>query len=176
MFTRKLVSLAALVALGATAASAQTPGLGKPISAAELAAWDINVLPDGTGLPAGSGNAAQGAKIYAEKCAGCHGAKAEGQGPWTKLIGGNPIGSINAGEKTIANFYPYATTIFDFIRRSMPYAQPRTLSNDEVYALTAFILAGNKIIGENDVMNAQSLPKVRMPNRDGFIIRFPEKI
>jgi cytochrome c len=155
---------------------AETPGLGRPLSAADLAAWDISIPPDGSGLPAGSGTAAQGAPIYAQKCAFCHGDKAEGRPPYTRLIGGAPITSISAAEKTIANFYPYATTLFDIIRRAMPWQQPRTLSNDEVYALVAFVLAGNKLIGESEAMDAQSLPKVRMPNRDGFIPRFPEKM
>ena len=92
------------------------------------------------------------------------------------LVGGQPLTSGIETTKTIANFWPYATTLFDFTRRAMPWPKPRTLTNDEVYALTAYILALNKIIGENDVMNAQTLPKVRMPNRDGFIIRFPEKL
>ena len=91
------------------------------------------------------------------------------------MVGGGPLtgpGSV----KTIANFWPYSTTVFDFIRRAMPWQQPRTLTNDEVYALTAYILALNKLIGENDEMNAKTLPQVKMPNRDGFIIRFPDKL
>ena len=92
-----------------------------------------------------------------------------------QVIGGPPRATLDGG-KTIANFYPYATTIFDFIRRAMPYTQPRSLTDQEVYALTAFLLARNKIIGENDVMDAQTLPKVKMPNRDGFITRFPDRI
>ena len=169
-----------LWALAAAALSfgvlAETPGLGRPVTPGELAAWDISVLPDGSGLPRGSGTAAQGAPIYAQKCALCHGDKAEGRPPYSRLIGGGPITSISGAEKTIANFYPYATTVFDIIRRAMPWQQPRTLSDDEVYALVAFILAGNKLIAESEVMNAQTLPKVRMPNRDGFISRFPEKM
>ena len=150
------------------------PNLGQPITAAELAAWSINVLADGTGLPAGSGSPAQGAPIYAQKCAMCHGEHGKG-GPNAPMVGAPPIKTIDA-TKTIANFWPYATTVFDFIRRAMPWQQPRTLTDDEVYALTAYILALNKIIGENEVMNAQTLPKVRMPNRDGFIPRFPDKM
>ena len=90
------------------------------------------------------------------------------------MVGGGPINDISASTKTIANFWPYSTTLFDYIRRAMPWQQPRTLSDDEVYALTAFILAQNKLIGENDTINAQTLPKVQMPNRNGFIVRFPE--
>ena len=90
------------------------------------------------------------------------------------MVGGGPITDISAAAKTIGNFWPYPTTVFDYIRRAMPWQQPMTLTNDEVYALTAYIFASNKLIGENDAMDAKTLPKVRMPNRDGFIIRFPE--
>jgi len=155
-------------------ACAAGPNLGQPLSHAELAAWDINVLPDGTGLPKGSGTAAQGAPIYAQKCAACHGEQGKG-GISAAVVGGAPVKSMDS-PKTIANFWPYATTLFDFIRRAMPFTQPRSLSDEEVYALTAYILAQNKLIGERDVMDAQSLPKVKMPNRDGFIPRFPEKM
>ena|SRR5215468_6913257 len=162
-----------LVVLGMSATFAQS--LGKRISESDVAAWDISVLPDGTGLPAGSGTPAQGSMIFATKCAVCHGENAKG-GTAAALVGGEPLTSGIETAKTVANFWPYATTIFDFTRRAMPWPRPRTLTNDEVYALTAFILAQNKIIGANDVMNAQTLPKVRMPNRDGFIPRFPERI
>jgi cytochrome c len=155
-------------------AFAAGPNLGQPATAADLAAWNINVMPDGTGLPAGSGTSAKGAPIYAQKCAHCHGEHGKG-GVNAAVVGGAPIKGMDS-TKTVANFWPYATTLFDFIRRSMPWQQPRTLSDDEVYALTAYILALNKLIGEGDVMNAQTLPKVKMPNRDGFIPRFPEKM
>jgi hypothetical protein len=161
-------------ALGSSVAFAEGPNLGKPIDPADIAAWDITIMPDGTGLPPGGGTPAQGAPIYAEKCALCHGENGKG-GRNAALVGGGPLDSINAA-KTIANYWPYATTVFDFTRRAMPWQAPRTLSNDEVYAITAYILALNKLIGENDVMNAETLPKVKMPNRDNFIIRFPDKI
>jgi cytochrome c len=170
MFTPRLF----LLLLICGPAFAGGPNLGKPINPAELAAWDIHVLPDGRGLPPGSGTPAQGAPVYAQKCAHCHGEAGKG-GINAAVVGGAPLASIDA-TKTIANFWPYSTTLFDFIRRSMPYQQPRSLSDDEVYALTAYILALNKLIGEQDAMNAQSLPKVRMPNREGFIPRFPEKM
>ena len=103
------------------------------------------------------------------------GAVHEGKGGVNgRLVGGDPIKTIDA-EKTIANFWPFATTLFDYIRRAMPWPKPRSLTNEEVYALTAYILSLNKLIGENDTMNAQTLPKVRMPNRDGFIVRFPDR-
>ncbi len=177
MSTRKLPlgAVSLVLALGAGAALAEGPNLGKPISPAELAPWDITIMPDGAGLPAGSGTPAQGAPIYAQKCAACHGENGRGGGIAAGVIGGPPRASLDGG-KTIPNFWPYATTVFDFIRRAMPYQQPGSLTNQEVYALTAYILAGNKLIGENDVMDAQTLPKVKMPNRDNFIIRFPERI
>jgi cytochrome c len=150
------------------------PNLGQPVTAAELSAWNINVMPDGTGLPPGSGTSAAGAPIYAQKCAHCHGEQGKG-GVNAAVVGGAPVKSMDS-TKTIANFWPYATTLFDFIRRAMPFQQPRSLSDDEVYALTAYILALNKLIGEQDVMDAQTLPKVKMPNRDGFTPRFPEKM
>ena len=155
-------------------AFAAGPNLGQSLTAADLAAWNINVMPDGTGLPPGSGTSAKGAPIYAQKCAHCHGEQGKG-GVNAAVVGGAPVKSMDA-TKTIANFWPYATTLFDFIRRAMPFQQPRSLTDDEVYALTAYILALNKLIGEQDVMDAQTLPKVRMPNRDGFIPRFPEKM
>src|SRR5262245_23108382 len=173
MYTLKYLAL--LLALAANAALAVGPDLGKPVTAAELAAWDISIQPDGAGLPPGSGTPAQGAKIYAEKCALCHGENGKG-GANAALIGGAPLTNGIETTKTIANFWGYPTTLFDFIRRAMPFQQPRTLSNDEVYALSAYIFSLNKLIGEKDTMNAQTLPKVKMPNRDGFIIRFPDRI
>ena len=169
------VWLALSVPVGAVAA--EGPHLGKPIDQNAIAAWDISVQADGTGLPPGAGTSVQGAKIYAEKCASCHGPEGKGGVAGVTaapLVGGAPITDISASMKTIANFWPYAPTLFDYIRRAMPWQQPMTLANDEVYALTAYILAQNKLIGENDTMSAETLPRVRMPNRDGFIVRFPD--
>jgi S-disulfanyl-L-cysteine oxidoreductase SoxD len=167
------LALGASMALGALAL-AESPKLGKPITQADLAEWDINILPDGTNLPAGSGKAADGAKIFAQKCVACHGENGQG-GSAVRLIGGPPKATLDGG-KTIANYWPYATTVFDFIRRSMPFTQPRSLTDQEVYALTAYLLASNKLIGEGDEMNATTLPKVAMPNRGNFVIRFPDRI
>ena len=165
----------ALAIVAFTSSLALAQGFGKPISEAEIAAWDISIMPDGSGLPPGRGTPEQGAKIFAAKCALCHGPEAKG-GANAALVGGPPLTNGIDTTKTIANFWPYATTLFDFTRRAMPWQQPRTLTNDEVYALTAYILALNKIIGPNDVMDAGTLPNVRMPNRDGFIVRFPERM
>ena len=164
--------------LGACSAFAQAPGLGKPISESDVKAWDIAVLPDGSNLPPGSGTSDQGASIYAQKCIACHGeggkgGVAPGAGP---LVGGAPLTNGIETAKTIANYYAYATTVFDYIRRAMPFNAPRSLSDDEVYALTAYILTLNKLIGEQDVMDAKTLPRVKMPNRDNFIIPYPDRI
>jgi len=169
-----VVSCVLALAIGTGAALAETPSLGKPISQADLAEWDINILPDGTNLPLGSGKAGDGAKIFAEKCALCHGDNGQG-GHAARLVGGPPKASLDGG-KTIANYWPQATTLFDFIRRAMPFTQPRSLTDQEVYSLVAYLLAANKLIGENDEINATTLPKVRMPNRDNFVVQFPDRI
>jgi S-disulfanyl-L-cysteine oxidoreductase SoxD len=169
-----LVGVAVMVATGS--ALAETPNLGKPIDEADISAWDISIQPDGTGLPKGSGTSAQGMMIYTEKCASCHGDNGRGGGPAAALVDDRPLAGISAANKTIRNFWPYSTTVFDFIRRAMPFPSPRSLTDDEVYALTAYILAQNKLIGEGETMNAETLPKVKMPNRDNFIIRFPDRI
>ena len=175
---KPLLAIAMTLTFGAGAALAQSPGLGKPVSEADIKAWDIAVLPDGTNLPPGSGTPAQGAKIYAEKCVACHaeggkGGAGPGAGP---LVGGEPLTNGIDTAKTIANYYAYATTVFDYIRRAMPYNAPRSLADNEVYALTAYILSLNKLIGENDAMDAKTLPQVKMPNRDNWIMPYPDRI
>jgi S-disulfanyl-L-cysteine oxidoreductase SoxD len=165
----QVVLPAVFVLASATIAAADQPGLGKPVSEADLALWDISIAPDGKGLPPGSGTAAQGAAIFAQKCEACHGK--EGTGGANAMLA-NPPGK---SDRTMALYVPNATTIFDFTRRAMPFPQPKSLTSDEVYALTAYILARNKVIGESEVMNAQTLPKVEMPNRNGFVSRYPEK-
>jgi len=177
MFTpeRAIFIAPLLLAMMAGASLAETPHLGKPIDEAAIAAWDISILPDGSGLPKGSGTPARGAVIYAEKCVACHGDSGKG-GSANALVSDRKIDGISASQKTIKNFIGDSTTVFDFIRRAMPFQAPRSLSDDDVYALTAYILAENKLIGTNEVMDAQTLPKVKMPNRDNFIIRFPDRI
>jgi S-disulfanyl-L-cysteine oxidoreductase SoxD len=174
MSMRKLAIASGLVlALGATAL-AESPRLGKPISPKDFAAWDLNILPDGSNLPPGRGKAADGAKIFAEQCTLCHGDKGQG-GRAARLIGGPPKASLDGG-KTIANYWPYATTLFDFIRRAMPFTQPRSLTDHEVYALVAYLLAENKLIDASEAMDAATLPQVRMPNRDNFVPQFPDRM
>ncbi|MEA2936840.1 MAG: S-disulfanyl-L-cysteine oxidoreductase SoxD [Alphaproteobacteria bacterium] len=174
MSTHKSLLVAALLALGTTAAVAEGPNLGQPITEADVGAWNLNAMADGSGLPPGSGTPEQGKTLYAQKCAACHGEGGKG-GVNAELVGKPPLDSIEA-PKTIGNFWGYSTTVFDFIRRAMPWIEPRSLTNDEVYAITAYLFAENKLIGPSDVMNAQTLPKVKMPNADNFIIRFPDRI
>lgn len=149
-------------------------GIGHPATAAQLALVDIDVNPAGVGLPAGQGTWAQGAPIYAQKCALCHGARGEGQGPYPKLIGaeprqGFPFGTDPNIPKTIGNYWPYATTVYDYVHRAMPFNAPGSLKPNEVYALVAFLLAENAVIPKNAVMNATTLPAVQMPARTHFV-------
>ena len=153
----------------------QTPtyGLGRTASQQEIEAWNIDVDMEGKGLPPGKGTAAEGAKIFAQKCAVCHGPNGEGAIA-KRLQGGKGSLTTDRPIKTIGSFWPYATTLWDFINRAMPASQPGSLNANEVYALSAFLLYRNEIIGENEVIDASSLPKVQMPNRRGFFPEMPE--
>jgi cytochrome c len=169
MFMRELATLAALVALCGAAAAQQSPNLGKAISPEDLATWDISIGPDGAGLPPGSGTPQQGEAVFTMKCQACHNAKGAGQ-PNDRLVGGQgTLAGDKPAVKTVGSYWPYATTLFDYIRRAMPFPQSKSLTNDEVYAVAAYILNLNGVIGENETLDAKTLPQVKMPNRDGFI-------
>ena len=144
------------------------PHLGKPMSKTEIAKWDRTIFPDGRGLPPGHGTAKEGRVLYAAKCASCHGIRGEGATA-EDLIGDPAPPSRDNPNKTIGAYWPFATTLFDFVARSMPPAAPGSLSADEAYAVTAYLLAANKIIGDSDEIDAATLPKVKMPNRNGFV-------
>jgi cytochrome c len=164
---------AALLALGASAASSgagaqEGPGLGIAATPEQIEGWALTILPDGTGLPPGSGTARLGAEIYAAKCAACHGADGTG-GPNDQLAGGHGTLATPAPVRTIGSYWPYATTIFDYVRRAMPIVQPQSLTNDEVYALTAYLLSINGIIAADTVIDARTLPRIEMPNRANFV-------
>ena len=165
MYTRSLCLL--LLGLSMTA-RADGFGIGAPPSPALLRAWDIDIAPDGAGLPPGSGSVSAGAQIYVQRCAVCHGNNGEGKAQ-DRLAGGR--GSLASGEpvKTIGSFWPYATTLFDYVRRAMPFNAPQSLHDEEVYALVAYLLHLNGIVQADAVMDATSLPAVRMPNRNGFV-------
>jgi cytochrome c len=142
--------------------------IGTPLMADEIAAWDIDVAPDGRGLPAGSGDVTTGAHVFAAKCAACHGALGQGL-IGDALVGGRGTLASAKPKRTVGSYWPYATTLFDYIRRAMPYNAPESLSADEVYALSAFLLNQNGIVPPDTRLDAQSLQKIRMPNRDGFV-------
>jgi cytochrome c len=168
-----LAPAAAAVALTAgLTAAAQAPNyknVGRTPTAQEVQTMDIAIGTDGKELPPGSGNAKTGARIFAEKCAACHGENLEGSAQAPALIGGAGTLTSMHPKLTTGSYWPFATTIFDYIRRAMPRYQEGSLKNDEVYSLTAFILFRDEIIKEDDVMDAKALPKIKMPNRDGFI-------
>src|SRR6201981_3951626 len=162
-------ALALSLAFAGGAFAEQGPNLGKPISPEDLASWDISIGPDGAGLPPGSGTVKQGEAVFVAKCQACHGEKGAGT-PNDRLVGGQ--GSLPGDKppiKTVGSYWPYATTLFDYIRRAMPYNESKSLTNDEVYAVVAYILNLNGIIADGDTMDAQTLRKVKMPNRDGFV-------
>ncbi len=164
-----------IVLLTATASLAQTPSytnVGRAPTKEEIQAWDISVGPDGKGLPPGQGSAKDGAPIFAAKCAVCHGPAGEGAKIGPRLVGGTAdLETLTTLRpvRSIGGYWPYATTVWDFINRAMPRGQSGTLTANEVYALTAFILAKSNIIKEDDVLDAMTLPKVQMPNRNGFV-------
>ena len=151
------------------AAFAESPNLGTTASPEDIASWDVSIAPNGAGLPSGSGTPQQGEQVYLAKCVACHGEKGAGK-PNDQLVGGQ--GSLGHGQapvKTVGSFWPYATTLFDYVRRAMPLNEPKSLRDEEVYAVVAYILRLNGVIGENDTIDAQTLPAVRMPNREWFV-------
>ena len=172
MTTVVMVLLA--VAASTSSVAQETPNLGRPATPAEVAGWDISIPPDGTGLPPGSGTPAQGAVVYTQKCQSCHGEKGAGT-PNDQLVGGQGTLTSAKPVRTIGSYWPYASTVFDYVRRAMPYTESKSLTNEEVYAVTAYLLHANGIIGAQDAMNAQTLPLVKMPNRDNFIVVYPTK-
>lgn len=169
---RSRIAVAACLALlaGAAAAFGQSPkyGAGRPATPAEIRDAGPAIAPDGTGLPEGSGTAAVGREVFLAVCARCHGDKGEG-GVGPRLAGGQGSLATARPVKTVGSFWPYATTVWDYINRAMPFDQPGKLKPSEVYALVAYILQLNDLVGLNDVMDAKSLPKIKMPNREGFV-------
>ena len=169
MRNRLLIAVSALALISAGAVAADGPNLGRVATPEEIAAWDVSIGPDGAGLPPGGGTPKQGETVYLAKCVACHGEKGAGK-PNDQLVGGQ--GTLTGDKppvKTVGSFWPYATTIFDYVRRAMPYNESKSLTDDEVYAVVAYILQLNGVIGENDTIDARTLPKVKMPNRDGFV-------
>lgn len=174
----KIAACAAILASGLNSEPAWSgANLGQPASTTEVQAWDISIGPDGVGLPDGNGTADDGAAVYEAKCLSCHGeAGAGGENLADALVGG--IGTLGSAKpiKTVGSYWPYATTLFDYIRRAMPFDQPLSLTDDEVYALTAYILWLNDgIVAKDETVNSETLPLIEMPNRDGFVPYWPPK-
>ncbi|MBN9598313.1 MAG: cytochrome c [Afipia sp.] len=173
---KTVLGSAVLVGLLSSAAFAQAIndryGFGTKVDPAELSGF-FAIPPDGRGLPPGSGTGTQGAKVFAENCAACHGDKLEGNPAkgigGDKLIGGRGSLATKTPVKTVESYWPYATTLFDYVKRAMPFSAPGSLKNDEVYAVVAYILSEGKIIKPTDTVNAETLPKIAMPNKDGFV-------
>jgi cytochrome c len=167
-----LLALGALAGCAVSGGTARGPaeplGLGRPATEAEIRGWDIDIGPDGQGLPAGSGSVAAGRALYAARCAACHGDSGQGATA-PRLVGG--VGSLASKSpvRTVGSFWPYAPTVFDYVYRSMPFDKPMSLTAVEVYGLTAFLLHANGLLAADAVMDARSLPLVKMPNRDGFM-------
>jgi S-disulfanyl-L-cysteine oxidoreductase SoxD len=168
---RLTLVIAATLAAGGVRAG-ETYGIGRPATPQEIAGWDIDVSPSGAGLPPGRGDVREGEAIFADKCAACHGPHGEGK-PMDALVGG--IGTISTmkPDKTVGSFWPYATTLFDYVRRAMPLNAPQSLAPDEVYAVSAYVLFLNGIVPRDSTLDADNLAKIKMPNRDGFVSAYP---
>lgn len=166
----KSTALLVTLSLPASPVLAEKFGLGRPALPEEIAAWDGDIMPDGTGLPVGSGDALVGEEIFATQCAACHGDFAEGIDNWPKLAGGADTLDHEDPLKTVGSYWPYLSTAFDYIKRSMPYGNAGTLSDDEVYAIVAYILYSNDLIEDDFVLSNESFFDVEMPNADGFIL------
>ena len=176
MFTRNAMAIPVLYLLTAQIVIADdNPQLGENVSQADLVLIDNTIMPNGEGLPDGSGSAAEGAKVYQQNCLACHGAGGK-DGLNDALVGGHGSLTTDRPRKTVGSYWPYATTLFDYVHRAMPYQAPGSLSDDDVYAVTAYILYLNDVVDENDRLDADTLPDVRMPNRDNFVWAYKEPL
>jgi cytochrome c len=168
--------LAAILALTVGGPSAQAGdasvvkphGIGQPATPAQMAGWDIDVRPDGAGLPSGQGSVKQGEDVYMTNCAACHGEFGESAGRWPQLAQGKGTLASNDPVKTVGSYFPYASTVFDYIRRAMPFGNAQSLSNDELYAVTAYVLNLNDLVDDKFVLSKETFAKVKMPNAGGF--------
>ena len=155
-------------ASGASQESSTGYHLGRPATEAEIKAWNIDISPSGEGLPPGRGTVQEGRQVFAQKCAQCHGQTGV-EGPMDRLVGGQGTLKTDRPSKTVGSYWPYATTLYDYIRRAMPFTAPQSLTPDEIYAVVAWLLNQNGILPEDAVMDAQTLSAVKMPNRNGFV-------
>jgi S-disulfanyl-L-cysteine oxidoreductase SoxD len=163
-----LILTLSAVSFGRSAEDQVEYGIGRPATDEDIRAWNIDVSPTGEGLPPGQGTVKQGAQVYAAKCAACHGPTGI-EGPKDKLVGGQHTLTTPKPVRTIGSYWPYATTLYDYIHRAMPFNAPQSLTPDETYSVIAWLLFQNQVIAEDAMIDAQTLPKVQMPNRNGFI-------
>ena len=161
---------ATLILTSGTAVAGDKFGFGKTASAEEIQGWDIDIRPDGKGLPAGEGSVADGEVLYEQLCATCHGLFGEGEGRWPVLAGGEDTLTEERPLKTVGSYWPYASTLYDYIRRAMPFTAPRSLTDDQTYQLSAYVLYLNEIVEEEFVANAETLAAIEMPNQDNFFV------
>ena len=164
--------IAAALGLPAPACAQGPYGIGRPATAAEIAGWNIDIGRDGANLPSGSGSVAHGHEVFDQQCVACHGEKGEG-GVGDRLVGGRGTIATSKPVKTVGSFWPYATTLFDYVRRAMPLNAPRSLTPDEVYAVSAYVLFLNGIVPQDTTFDADNLARINMPNRDGFVSARP---
>lgn len=169
-FPKVIMGVTAATLIVSTPAFAEKLGLGRTALPEEIAAWDIDVAPDGTGLPAGSGDVLTGEEVFAEHCAICHGDFAEGVDNWPKLAGGDGTLADKDPLKTVGSYWPYLSTTWDYVNRSMPFGAAQTMSTDDVYAIVAYILYSNDLVDEDFVLSNENFLEVEMPNAEGFIV------
>lgn len=167
---RNLIAATALATLAAAPVLAQEFGLGRPALPEEIEAWDVAVLPDGTGLPVGQGDVYDGEEAWINNCASCHGDFAEGAGAWPVIAGGQGTLTNERPVKTVGSYWPYLSTVFDYVHRSMPFGAAQILTYDETYAITAYILYSNGIVEDDFTLSNENFTEVVMPNVDGFIV------
>lgn len=163
-------ALGAALAFTGTAAQAEKFGIGATATPEEIAGWDIDIRPDGKGLPVGQGSVAEGEALYEQFCATCHGLFGEGEGRWPVLAGGRDTLTEERPTKTVGSYWPYASTLYDYIRRAMPFTAPRSLSDEQVYHITAYVLYLNEIVDEDFVLTHENLAQIEMPNQEGFFV------
>lgn len=166
----ELLTAAALAAALAAPAVAEPLGLGRPALPEEIAAWDRDVSPDGDGLPEGSGDVATGEELFSQNCASCHGEFGEGSGNWPKLAGGMDTLADDDPLKTVGSYWPHLSTAFDYVRRSMPFGGAQVLTDDEVYAIVAYILYNNDLVEDDFVLSKENFLDVKLPNAEGFFV------
>lgn len=169
---RNAALLAALLPVAASAGERPRYGIGTVPTKAQIEGWAIAVRPDGQGLPEGSGSVKDGDDVYTTNCSACHGTFGEGAGRYPRIAGEGTLTGARP-EQTVQSYWPYATTLFDYINRAMPFPTPHVLTPDQVYAVTAYVLNLNSLVGDDFVANRETLPRVKMPNRDGFIWQDP---